>query len=418
VRFLYLIQIQKLFIVALVLKLVFLFIGWSLGSSIFWSSIAPLAVMLIYIAIGLKRQTSEVSDDKFADSCYYLGFIFTIGSIIFCLFDLPNIGMKINDMAYRFGAAMISTVLGLGVRVYLVTFKQDASEAIEDAEASVVEAAHRFREQMVMGLEKMGDFQSKVEHSSQQAIERINLALETQAKNHSDRLIGFFDELSRKNELAVTTSLNVIQEASTKLSDSVNEYSSSLTTNLDRLEKKVDDFSIAITDRLKSTTFPDDFFSTNLAKPLSILSDSTIELGTQIKKSIQQVEKATNGLTDTLQSVKDKSETITVSMKSVDDLISNQRSQIQTIESQSSFLNQLNTSLSALDLSLNQFVNNVASGELSRAVSTSLTGNLKAEVELSINSVSEQATQISEKLNAIQASVDDMKNSNSALPLS
>jgi len=321
-------------------------------------------------------------------------------------------------MAYRFGAAMISTVLGLGVRVYLVTFKQDASEAIEDAEASVVEAAHRFREQMVMGLEKMGDFQSKVEHSSQQAIERINLALETQAKNHSDRLIGFFDELSRKNELAVTTSLNVIQEASTKLSDSVNEYSSSLTTNLDRLEKKVDDFSIAITDRLKSTTFPDDFFSTNLAKPLSILSDSTIELGTQIKKSIQQVEKATNGLTDTLQSVKDKSETITVSMKSVDDLISNQRSQIQTIESQSSFLNQLNTSLSALDLSLNQFVNNVASGELSRAVSTSLTGNLKAEVELSINSVSEQATQISEKLNAIQASVDDMKNSNSALPLS
>jgi len=321
-------------------------------------------------------------------------------------------------MAYRFGAAMISTVLGLGVRVYLVTFKQDASEAIEDAEASVVEAAHRFREQMVMGLEKMGDFQSKVEQSSQQAIERINLALETQAKNHSERLIGFFDELSRKNELAVTTSLNVIQEASTKLSNSVNEYSDSITTNINRLEKKVDDFSVSITDRLQNTTFPDDFFSKNLAQPLSVLSDSTTELGTQIKKSIQQVEKATNGLTDTLQSVKDKSEAITLSMKSVDDLISNQRSQIQTVESQSNFLNQLNTSLSALDLSLNQFVNNVSSGELSRAVSANLAGNLRAEVELTVSSISEQATQISEKLNAIQASVDDMKISNNSLPLS
>jgi len=417
VRFLYLIQIQKLFIVALILKLIFLFIGWTLGSSIFWSSYAPLTIMVIYIAIGLKRQSSEVSDDKFADSCYYLGFIFTIGSIIFCLFDLPNIGTKIDDMAYRFGAAMISTVLGLGVRVYLVTFKQDASEAIENAEESVIEAAHRFREQMVMGLEKMGDFQSKVEQSSQQAIERVNIALETQAKNHSDRLVGFFDELSRKNELAVTTSLNVIQEASNKLSSSVNEYSSSITTNLSRLESKVNDFSVSITERLENTTFPDDYFANNLVKPLSVLSESTSELGAQIKKTIQQVEKGTNGLTDTLQTVKDKSESIATSMQSVDDLVASQRTQIQTLESQSRFLDQLNTSLSALDLSLNQFINKISSGELSQSVSSNLSESLKAEVKLAINSISEEASQIAVKLNAIEASIHEVKDINKALPL-
>ena len=133
------IRVQKLFAVAVFLKVVSAFFGWYLQLQWSLGLVLPLLVMAAYIALGLKRQDRDVTDEKFADSCYYLGFIFTITSIVFSLFDLPNIGERIQDIAVRFGAAMVSTVLGLAVRVYLVSFRPDSSDALKDAEDAVLE---------------------------------------------------------------------------------------------------------------------------------------------------------------------------------------------------------------------------------------------------------------------------------------
>ena len=104
------IRVQKLFVVILILKVLSSGLGWYFGfpwSLGFW---IPLVLMVAYIILGLKRHDSDVTDEKFADTCYYLGFIFTITSIIFSLLELPSIGTKIQDIAVRFGAAMVSTV--------------------------------------------------------------------------------------------------------------------------------------------------------------------------------------------------------------------------------------------------------------------------------------------------------------------
>ncbi|NMG56604.1 hypothetical protein [Aromatoleum aromaticum] len=156
-------QVQKLFLITLVLKVGSSFLGWlfqlqwSLGFAV------PLAIMMTYILTGYFHRAPGVSDEKFADSCYYLGFIFTITSIIFSLFDLPNIGTKIQEIAVRFGAAMVSTVLGLGVRVYLVSFKKDIGDAIRDAEDAVLDTTRKFTEQLAIVLEKLGHFESQVD---------------------------------------------------------------------------------------------------------------------------------------------------------------------------------------------------------------------------------------------------------------
>ena len=115
------IRLQKLFLVTLILKIGSSFLGWYLQLQWSLGFTVPLLIMSAYIFLGYHRRDNDVTDEKFADTCYYLGFIFTITSIIFSLFDLPNIGTKIQDIAVRFGAAMVSTVLGLGVRVYLVS---------------------------------------------------------------------------------------------------------------------------------------------------------------------------------------------------------------------------------------------------------------------------------------------------------
>ena len=189
------IKIQKLFLVAIILKIGFSAVGWWFNDPWILGFGLPLVVMAGYIAIGVTRKDTDVSDEKFADSCYYLGFIFTIASIILSLFDLPNIGTNLQSIAVRFGAAMVSTVAGLIVRVYLVSFRKDASDAVRDAEEEVIEASNRFREHLVIAYEKLIDFQATVDDACRQTVERSNLQIAGLSKKHAERLSGFFGEL-------------------------------------------------------------------------------------------------------------------------------------------------------------------------------------------------------------------------------
>src|SRR5262249_586812 len=197
------VRVQKLFAIVLTLKVLSSGLGWyfqlpwSLGFAL------PLALMLLYIVVGLKRRRDDVTDEKFADSCYYLGFIFTITSIIFALFDLPSIGTRIESIAVRFGAAMVSTVLGLGVRVYLVSFERDAGDALREAEDAGVEASRRFREQLAISFERLRDFESEVDLAAKASIERVNLQVESLGRDHSQRMAGHFAELSARNQGAL-----------------------------------------------------------------------------------------------------------------------------------------------------------------------------------------------------------------------
>ena len=75
------IRVQKLFLVVLVLKVLSSGMGWYFGRPWDLGFAVPLALMSAYILIGLKRNDKDVTDEKFADTCYYLGFIFTITSI-------------------------------------------------------------------------------------------------------------------------------------------------------------------------------------------------------------------------------------------------------------------------------------------------------------------------------------------------
>ncbi len=343
------IRVQKLFVLVLVLKVLSSGLGWYLGfpwSLGFW---VPLTLMSAYIVLGLKRQDDDVSDDKFADTCYYLGFIFTITSIIFSLFDLPNIGTRIQDIAVRFGAAMVSTVLGLGVRVYLVSFRRDAADAIRDVEDSVIEASQRFREQLVIAFEKMRDFQSEVDVASKATVERVNMQVEALSKNHADKLTVFFADLTTRNQEAFTEALTEVRAASVRLTQSVDGYAHGMRANLTSIEEKVGVFAEAVTTRLRTTTFPDDYFSKNLAGPLAQLQGAASEISGAVNRVSTDVNLSSAVLAGALKKLRDKSGAVEESLGTILTLTEQQQAVLATSQGQLSVLEQLNTTLVGYD---------------------------------------------------------------------
>ena len=339
------IRIQKLFLITIILKVGSSYLGWflqmqwSLG---FW---IPLSIMAAYIVLGLKRKDRDVSDEKFADSCYYLGFIFTITSIIFSLFDLPDIGTKIQDIAVRFGAAMVSTVAGLAVRVYLVSFNKDVSDAVRETEHSIIEASQKFREQLVLAYERLSDFQSQVENGTKGAVERVNVQVETLSKNHAEKLSGFFEELASKNQVAFTSALDEVKKASLRLSESVDGYSLGMRSNLGSIEAKVTAFTDVVSERLKTTTFPDDYFVKQLEQPLAQLNTATNEVAGQVLATASEVGAATTVLTGALKKLQSKSAAIEGSMDAAMRLTAQQQSVLDTSHSQIGTLEKLGVTL-------------------------------------------------------------------------
>ena len=239
------IPLQKLFLVALILKVSSSFFGWFFKMPWSLGFTFPLIIMSTYIVLGYHRRVTDVADEKFADSCYYLGFIFTITSIIFCLFDLPDIGTRMEDIAVRFGAAMVSTVFGLGVRVYLISFKKDINDAIADVEDAVLDATRKFSEQLTITVEKLQDFESKVDATAKSSVERVNLQVENLSKNHAEKLSEFFTELTTKNNKIFSQALNNVEKTTLKISDAIDNYSSGMSTNLTSVETKINIFAAA-----------------------------------------------------------------------------------------------------------------------------------------------------------------------------
>lgn len=348
----------------------------------------------MYIMLGLKRRDSDVTDEKFADSCYFLGFIFTIASIIFCLLDLPEIGTRIVDIAVRFGAAMVTTCAGLVVRVYLVSFKKDVSDAAKDVEDSVIQASQIFREQLVIACEKLRDFQSVVDTATKATIERVNMQVEKLSKDHADKLTGFFTVLTNRNQEAFTKALNVVTSVGLRLSHSVDVYCQGMQANLASIEAKVTAFGEAVTERLKTTTFPDDYFAKHLAPPLDQLKNAANAVSLSMLQVSEEVAESKIVLSGALRKFKTKVTATEDSLETVLRLTVQQQAVLDVSQGQLTTLKKLGETLVGFDALLNATVNglnstNTVTNELTDRVKAVVTEGAEArkQIELSLKEV-------------------------------
>jgi len=381
------VKTQKLFLITIILKIGSSILGWKFNDPWVLGFAVPLIIMTIYILLGFNRRGNDLTDEKFADSCYFLGFIFTITSIILSLFDLPNIGMRIQDIAIRFGAAMVTTVFGLGVRVYLIGFKKEFADAVQESEDSIIDASQKFREQLFIAFEKFRDFQADVDTAAKATIERVNMQIEELSKNHADKLTDFFAVLTTQNQEAFTQALDGVMTASRRLSGSVDLYSEGMRENMTSIESKVVAFTEAVTNRLSTTTFPDEYFAKHLKAPLAQLMSSTNVISDSIKLTAAEVSESSVVLTAALKTLRSKAKSTEGSLDKVLNLTVQQSAvleaangQLTTLESLTGMLSGLDTSLSSTLAGINN--SNAATSDLTTRVDTMITENAYARQSL------------------------------------
>lgn len=303
-------DVKKLFVAAVSAKVMFAALSVIIGSPYIFGLILPLLVMAIYICLGIYKRDGSVSDEKFADSCYYLGFIFTIASIIASLFDLHNIGTGLGDVAARFGAAMISTCLGVIVRVVLVSFRQSSEDALKNVEDSVLTASRRLTDEFSRSFDQLVVFRGEAVEASRMAVAGVKEQIDSMAEAHRQQIETFFTEMTEQNKTTILSVIQDVRTASMGLNRILEQYQERASETSEGIDKTLQNFIKTLVERLTAVEFPPDIFSSRLEAPIAQLNGTTTDASNSVKLVSEHVKSAAKSVSTTVDKINTKAESL------------------------------------------------------------------------------------------------------------
>ena len=308
------VSIQRFFLLIICLKIISSLASLVLSNSIddwlFWifAIVIPIALIALYVHVGVNRIDRTLTDEKFADTCYYMGFIFTITSIVISLFGLEEIENNFAQIAFRFGAAMVSTLIGLIARVVLVSFKVDSNSAVDSAEDALIRGSQTFVARLGAASDQYTQFESRVTASTNLVEEHVRTRIEKLSVQYSEQLQSHFDTQQQELGKLISAAMERMIEATVAMTGAVEPLKTRVTQATDELAAHLAKFQEDMDQKLLTIKFPDDYFSDRLAKPVSELSEELGKVTAQVGEVANEVKNSSATLGRAITSLNKKLE--------------------------------------------------------------------------------------------------------------
>ena len=195
------VQIKYLFLVALVSGVVFILLG-GFTDKTYLSIILTISVMIAYFLIGQKIVERELlTNEQFADSNYYLGFLFTLISLASSLYILSNGSMEgglLTRLIGQFGISISTTIVGLSLRIYLLSFSPNIGSNIESFNLMIMEKLQMLNDHIGHSIDQTKTFSNVIDDKVELFIEKTLKSVES----YNERLVESLDQHSVTNIFA------------------------------------------------------------------------------------------------------------------------------------------------------------------------------------------------------------------------
>lgn len=248
-------SVKNIFIISLGLGSLGIIAGILLTSTL-TSLIIPICIMAAYIYITLSKDT-DLPITVVGDSYYYQGFIFTLVALMGSLFSL-GIKEQVNmhAMVASFGAALVTTIIGLVARLYVTSFSLAAQKRRE-----------RLEEQIEKSLDR---FSGQIDTLTQQVVSSIN-------KVHG------------QTESTLSNTLDNYSEVNTKV---LNEYKETMESNIELIGQNLEQVS----HKISSIEISPDIISKPLKKTLEEITTPISEYETQFTQVNNRFKELVNSI--------------------------------------------------------------------------------------------------------------------------
>jgi hypothetical protein len=174
-----------------------------------WPWWLPILPMSIYLLVGLKLAGHRRANlEKFGDSLYFMGFIFTLISLIvavgpwsaFATGGTTGSDQIISSM----GTALVATIFGMTARLLILQFRpseDDEDDAARDRADAFSEALSEELDKAIRALAGVRERVEQVVRLQTRAVERISRDIDANAdkiKAAGSSLADSFDTMSRR----------------------------------------------------------------------------------------------------------------------------------------------------------------------------------------------------------------------------
>ncbi|VVN21388.1 hypothetical protein [Pseudomonas fluorescens] len=330
-------KVKTYFIIAVALKIVLAAASLKVADPLLLGFVLPLLVMLTYWAIGFRvrdKWNTQLTLAKFADSVYYLGFLFTVASIIICLLDINSIGDSLNGMAIRFGAAMVSTAIGMLARVLHTGFRVDTNDAVKSVEERAIQSAENLAMSFDAASQQLEVFRDQVMAASKEAVQSVHEQINTISKYSTNAMDAFFANATNQSNQAFERILKQAGDASTSLLTTIDGLSDKSKQTLDRMENHALDFGKKAQERMEQTLFPDDLFAQKLKPAIETLSGTTDNLNEGVSTLATDVKTAARMVGTAIRGLNTKTESIGEAVAAVGSIVESQDRLVGAMKSQ------------------------------------------------------------------------------------
>src|SRR5690348_10137101 len=145
----------------------------SLGFAQWVATAVPVGIILGYAALVAFVPRFRLRADRAGDSCYYLGFLFTLTSLGGALFRFTLDESQIQVLITNFGIALATTIAGMALRVLFSQFREDPVEIEREARIELGEAVSRFRAELDNAVVELNNYRRATQQAYSDSISEL-----------------------------------------------------------------------------------------------------------------------------------------------------------------------------------------------------------------------------------------------------
>ena len=138
----------------------------------------PIAAMFLYLIVGFSAMKITAAKAVFADSFYYLGFLFTFAAL---LIAISLKGSDIASITSQLGTALSTTIVGMLIRILISHFdpiETEVNHAVSDEMANMATQIRRLTEELTASIQEQLNAMMTISSASETQLTAINQALE------------------------------------------------------------------------------------------------------------------------------------------------------------------------------------------------------------------------------------------------
>jgi len=190
--------------------------------------LVAVALLFVYAGTGWVRQIKDIT--KFADSVYFLGFLWTMMALIHALYS----NIAADQVFYAFGYALTATATGMFLRMAILQSYVTAPDHLRDAQVEMDQRLYEFRDQLAKVNQDVEEFRtSTLKEKLKQLDEELHQSFEFYKNLNKQH-----EEIQKTNASSSQALVEIVKDF-----DSMKNVFQNLHESIDELNAKAKGFS-------------------------------------------------------------------------------------------------------------------------------------------------------------------------------